>query len=137
MNSSNVSIFFKDFEQLLHVSEPECIACVEVEENATLTYRIKCYKCSVCQMYTGKPNKFLFRFKFLITCMLTGVMFQFNNCILFIDSTEVFALAYILQVIIFNSVHHVSQLFTSLTSDAKCMHQKTINFYLCFCSNKF
>lgn len=69
--------------------------------------------------------------------MLTGVRFQFNNCILSIDSTEVFALAYILHVIIFNFVHHVSQLCTSLTSDAKCTHQKTINIYLCFCSNKF
>lgn len=52
------------------------------------------------------------------------------------DNAEVSALAYILQIIISNFVHQVSQLFSKLTTDASNVHQKII-ISLFFYNNNF
>lgn len=53
------------------------------------------------------------------------------------ENAEVSALAYILQIIISNFVHQVSQLFSKLTTNASNIHQKIINISLFFYNNNF
>lgn len=53
------------------------------------------------------------------------------------DSAEVSALEYILQIIIFNFLYQVSQLFSKLTYDASNIHQKIVNISLFAYNNNF
>jgi len=53
------------------------------------------------------------------------------------DNAEVSALACILQIIISNFVHQVSQLSSKLTNDVNNVHQTIINISLFFYNNNF